>query len=180
MVLIFKKGMPELLNTQKIYAALGWLKQLADLCDEISQFTALVPDSAHPTDFVTAPVEWLESNGFHTLATAGDPNSAVRQYMHEVPGGACRPAILYVHDKACLAFKALAAHKVLGQFRPEQPSLFYEKSLSICMAVAVQHVDNIPLIQRCGHTLSGTGSEWQMCKTGQEDIMCGLLGIATH
>lgn len=164
-------------KTSDVYAALAWLKSLADMCDDLVLFAGAVSPSADPEEFVDPPIAWLRGLNLHTLASAADPASSVRTYRHDIPGGVCRPAILYVHDKACLAFKAIAEHKALGKFRPDRPPLFYEKALAVCMSVAVQHIDNVPLIQRCGHTIGGAKGMWQACDSSQGEFMCRLLGI---
>jgi hypothetical protein len=156
---------------KKLFMSLAWLKELADFCDQILHFVSLVGEDADVESFVTVP-DWVRAHpGLQTLAL---PSSHWR-VNYDIQSGICMPAIMYVHNQSRQVFCALRAHPVLGKFRPNLPSLFYDKPLGIAMSLAIQH-DIGPVLNNSfpNPTLV---EGWTLCKAGQEEIMCNILGI---
>lgn len=150
----------ELISSHKdLVHTLSWLHSLCKFCDELRELATVVPVDADGDQWTTIP-EFVSSrpDSFPMLLTSGHP--FVQTYQHDLPADLCAPVITTLHHKACVAYRALCAHPVLGKFRPDKDPLFYEKVLSICMSVGIQHLQTLPAMKDCHEEQADVGVEW--------------------
>lgn len=168
---------PELVCTQKrLMRSLSWLHALCKFCDELRDLASMVPDDADAEEMTDIPdIVYSHAQSFPMLLACNNPLSCIRSYEHDIQGEICAPIISMLHQKACVAYKTLAQHAVLGRFRPDRPHFFYERTLSICMSVAIQHLQDLPAIWECNVQQANEAVQWPLSSQGSFETMCVLL-----
>lgn len=111
-----------------------WLRGMQRYCEQLEAWIDTVGEDCDTAALGVLPQAQREAQEWDGLRWG-----LHARYNFDIPLDECREQITVLHNQACACYQKLRAHKELGRFRPGQPSMFYERTLMMAMAVGVQH-----------------------------------------
>ena len=129
------------LGKQEVLQYAQWLDLLLAFCGELILFVDTIPENQDPSTLIDAPEYISHDPAFSTLFQSSKRGSVLCTYNSSVPPSReCEEKIRYVHMRVMDAIRKVGEHRALSKFRPEKPPLFFDRTLWVCMALAVQHL----------------------------------------
>jgi hypothetical protein len=119
-----------------------WLNLLSAFCDELLMFLEIIPNDQDTHSMTNVPKYITDNPKFSTLCMSSHVNSPICKYNNsDPPSQECIEKIQMVYAQARYTFKRISKHLSIGKFRPNQPPLFFDKAMWVCLTLGVQHMD---------------------------------------